>query len=45
MTEEKRDYGNLKKSKKQKMLKQTELLKFETLAGDRENKNVNIEKK
>ncbi len=43
--EEKGEYGNLQKSKKQKILKEAELSKIEPLAGDREKKQVAENKK
>ncbi len=43
--EEKGERGNLRKSKKQKMLEDAEMLKIEKLAGDGEQKQVPVEKK
>mgnify|MGYP006969310159 CR=1 FL=1 len=42
--EEKGERGNLRKSKKQKMLEEAEMLKIEKLAGDGEQKQVPVEK-
>ncbi len=42
--EDKGECGNLRKNKKQKMLKEAELLKIEKIAGDGEKKEVDVEK-
>ncbi len=45
VTKEKGEHGNLSKNKKQKMLKEAELLKIEKIAGDGEKKQVDVGKK